>query len=150
MRYTVNDLPIGGTGAFTPTLTIPAAASSWGLVERDGAPGTEPQHIVAPTRSWAPPISFDPKTQGSNVSPDVTLRDVYIPYADNMGPASSQGPGIGMTTRRFTPLPVPAIHWTAIPRRAMRPRRSGGRDQVDQPRAFQRFPNWISRPFRSG
>lgn len=145
LGYSVDDLPLLGTGAFCPTQVLPPDASSWGLVERTGAPGTQPQNAPSPTRIWAPPISFDPATQDSNNAPDVTLRDVYVAYADNMGPSQL----VGMTERRFNQLPLPAISWRAIPTRAMRPRKMGGRAQIDQPRAFQRFPNWATvRGFR--
>lgn len=138
VRYTVESLPFMGTGAFVPTPTLPPASSSFGLVKRTGAPGTEPQFAEGPTKTYLPPISADPQTQGSNVAPDFWLYDKYIAFADNMGPSN----WFGMTFRRFTPLPIPAIHFTAVPRKALRSRKMAGRSQVEQPRAFQRFPNW--------
>jgi hypothetical protein len=90
----------------------------------------------APTRIWAPPISADPMTQGSNVSPDVRLPDIYIAYATNMGPQVH----IGMAARRQTPIPIPALSWINAAMNAMSGNKIGGRTVTAWPRAFQRWP----------
>jgi len=138
MRYRVLDLPTVGLGAFTPTSTTNPVASSFGLVKRSGAMGLVPVSTPAPTRTWAPPISFDPKTQPSNCAPDAILPDQYVAYADNMGPVADAG--VGMAIRRRNPLPVPAVNVIRAATSAMSGPRLGARTQAVWPRAFQRFP----------
>lgn len=144
MRYRVLDLPVRGMGAFTPLPSTNPVASSQGEVKLLGAPGTQPQPTVAPTRSWAPPTSFDKNTQPSNVAPDVWLYDQYTPLATNMGPAADAG--IGMASRRLCPLPVPALNYARIPGKAFQqPTKIAGRGTMAWPRAFQRFPIYTRR-----
>jgi len=90
----------------------------------------------APTRLWAPPISAQAETQPSNVSPDVRLPDIYVAWPDNMGPDQH----FGMTARRQTPIPLPAVSWINTALSAMQANRTGGRLTMAWPRAFQRFP----------
>ena len=136
VRYRVMDLPVLGVGAFCPTYSVPFNASSWGLCVRTGAPGTLPIAAPAPTRIWAPPISADPLTQGSNNSPDVRLPDIYVAYPTNMGPSMH----FGMAARRQTPIPVPALSWINAAMNAMSGNKIGGRIVTSWPRAFQRWP----------
>jgi len=136
IRYRVLDLPVQGLGAFTPTASPNPIASSWGLVRVAGAPGTLPIPVHNPMKVWGVPISRDPKTQGSNNSPDVWLPDKYVPYATNMGPSQH----FGMALRRHTPMPVPAVSWISAAKRAMIRPKIGGRAAMNWPRAFQRFP----------
>lgn len=144
MRYRVLDLPVKGVGAFMPTPSTNPEASSRGLVKVTGSPGTTPQPAKGPTRVWAPPISADASTQGSNVAPDVWLYDVYIPYADNMGPAADAG--FGMAERRHSPLPVPATNIVRVAGKAFsQPSKIAGRGTMAWPRAFQRFPIYTRR-----
>lgn len=138
MRYRVLDLPTVGLGAFTPTASTNPVASSFGLVKRTALLGLTPIPTPAPTRVWAPPISADPTTQPSNCSPDAILRDVYVAYADNMGPVADAG--IGMAIRRRAPLPVPAVNVMRAVTQSMGGPHIGGRTQAVWPRAFQRFP----------
>ena len=132
-RYRVYDLPIVGAGAFTPLPTRNPIASSWGLVHLTGSPGTMP--IPRPKRNSLIPISADPKTQSTNCSPDVGFPDIYIPYADNMGPSQH----FGMAARRQTPIPVPAVSWINTALNAMSGNKIGGRTAMAWPRAFQRW-----------
>jgi hypothetical protein len=136
MRYRVLDLPPKGTGAFCPVPTTNPVASSYGLVKRTAALGLLPVPIGA--RGWVPPISLDPKTQGSHCAPDIILPDQYIAYADNMGP--SKDAGFGMAARRHNPLPVPSRQGILVPQVSFAPKRVGGRVSMAWPRAFQRFP----------
>ncbi len=138
MRYRVLDLPTVGMGAFTPTTSTNPTASSFGLVKVTGTLGLQPVSTPKPERVWAPPISFDPATQPSNVSPDMILPSTYVAYANNMGPAADAG--VGMATRRLCPLPVPAVGWIASPGQAMSTPKIAGRTTMAWPRAFQRFP----------
>lgn len=134
MRYAVNDLPIRGTGAFTPTMPRNPIASSFGTVKRTALLGVTP--IPAPKAAAIPPISAVRETQSTYVAPDVILRDQYVAYADNMGPSQH----FGMAARRQTPIPVPAVSWINTAVRAMLGNKIGGRSVMAWPRAFQRWP----------
>ena len=139
MRYRVLDLPVKGVGAFTPLPPTNPTASSWGLVHVTGAPGTVPVAAPAPERSWLPSDHGNlSKWQPSNVAPDVILPDQYVPFADNMGPSQH----FGMALRRKNPLPVPALSWISAAKKAMIVPRIGGRAVANNPRAFQRYPNF--------
>lgn len=140
MRYRVLDLPVLGHGAFTPTLDTNPIASSFGLVKRTGSPGTLPIPAPAPERLWCPPISAQAETQSSNVAPDIRLPDIYIAYADNMGPSQH----FGMAARRQTPIPIPALSWINTALTAMQGPSIGGRIVQSWPRAFQRWPTLAS------
>lgn len=137
IRYKVLDLPVKGAGAFCPGTFPNAVASSWGLVSGGGvtgSPGTTPVPVRGPTRHWAPPISAQAETQGSNVAPDIILPDQYIPRPAN---------GIGHTlpNRIHNDLPVPALSWinSAVVSMYNRGDRIGGRAAMAWPRAFQRW-----------
>lgn len=134
MRYRVLDLPPKGAGAFTPTASTNPIASSWGLVVESGSPGTLP--IPRPKAAAIPPISAIRETQSTYVSPDVGLPDIYIPYANNMGPSQH----FGMAARRQTPIPIPALSWINTALNAMSGNKIGGRAAAAWPRAFQRWP----------
>lgn len=141
MRYRVLDLPAKGAGAFMPTPSTNAPASSWGLVHVHGSPGTEPVPSPAPQRSFLPNLTRRggvDSAQGSMVAPDVILPSVYVAEVDNMGPAADAG--VGMATRRLNPLPVPALSYRRVPKVAQNTPRYGGRSTMVWPRAFQRFP----------
>lgn len=134
MRYRVSDLPTRGTGAFTPIPKRTPMASSYGLVKITAALGLEPVPVT--------PVPFDglgadSKTQPSNVSPNLILRDTYVAHADNMGPSADAG--IGMSMRRHNPLPVPAASWIPVAPDTFRAARFGGRRAMSWPRAFQRW-----------
>ena len=146
MRYRVSDLPPIGTGAFTPIPTTTPAASSYGLVEIFGAPGTlavdapSPQHLTGlPSLTRQGGVN---SAQPSDVAPDVILPAIYIPSAKNMGPEADAG--FGMTRRRYCELPVPAVDSQRIPQVAMTVTPIAGRKAMAWPRAFQRFPNRTS------
>jgi hypothetical protein len=79
-------------------------------------------------------------TQGSHVAPDFFFPNVYIAWPDNMGPQDGEA-HIGMARRRLAEMPVPAVNIRRATSQAFRnPTNIGGRSQVGQPRAFQRFP----------
>ena len=137
IAYRVYDLPVKGVGAFCPVPAITPIYSSYGEVALSGSPGTMPIPAPSPQSIWCVPISVDPKTQSSNCSPDVKLPDIYIPYADNMGPSMH----FGMAARRQTPIPVPAVSWINSALTAMGSSKIGGRVAAAWPRAFQRWPS---------
>lgn len=136
MRYRTNDLPTRGLGAFTPLASVNPIASSWGTVVRMSTLGVTP--IPSPHPAATPDPSFDPHTVPSGCSPDVFFPSIYVTTADHMGPEADTG--IGMTIRRRCPLPVPAVRIAYAAMSAYRSRKIGGRAQVQNPRAFQRFP----------
>lgn len=142
MRYRVSDLPPIGVGAFTPIPTTTPAASSYGLVEVSGAPGTEPVYSPSPqTRGYLPSLTRAGgvnSAQDSECAPDYILPAIYVASADNMGPTDDVG--IGMARRRLCELPVPALDPTRIPQVAQTHPPIAGRATMAWPRAFQRFP----------
>lgn len=134
IRYKVLDLPVVGTSAFTPIPFRNPIASSWGEVVEYGAPGTLP--IPRPKAAAVPPISAIRETQSTYVAPDYGLPDIYIPFADNMGPSQH----VNMAGRRLTPLPVPAVSWINTALVSFQTSKIGGRLAMAWPRAFQRWP----------
>jgi len=141
VRYRVSDLPPIGVGAFTPIPSTTPAASSYGLVEVLGAPGTMPVYSPSPqTRGYLPSLTragAPNSAQDSDCAPDYILPAIYVPSADNMGPTDDAG--IGMARRRLCELPVPALDPTRIPQVAQTHPPIAGRKAMSWPRAFQRF-----------
>lgn len=140
MRYRVLDLPAKGVGAFLPTPSTNAAASSGGLTHVHGSPGTDPIPSPAPQRGYLPSLTARggvDSAQGSMVAPDVILPSVYVASAANMGPAADAG--VGMRMRRLNPLPIPAFSYPRIPVPTFTPARFGGRSTMPWPRSFQRY-----------
>lgn len=147
MRYRVLDLPAQGAGAFMPTPSTNAPASSWGLVHVHGSPGTDPVPAPAPQRTYLPSLTARggvDSAQGSMVAPDIILPSVYVAETANMGPSCDTG--LGMRVRRLNPLPIPALSWTRLPQVALNTPRYGGRSTMPWPRAFQRFPSTTKAP----
>lgn len=136
-RYRVNDLPVVGVGGFTPLPSTNPIASSWGLVKVFGILGTGPIPTGSPELRKSAPQDA-PNYQGTQNAPDYFLPAVYWTNPRNMGPIADAG--VGMATRRHTPMPVPATQIIATPRNAMIGRKTGGRTAMAWPRAFQRFP----------
>ena len=137
IRYRTLDLPPQGTGAFLPLAATNPVASSYGLVEVIGSPGTMPIKVTPPERTGWPSRSIDPKTMESNCAPDVILPAIYYTTAKNMGPQADAG--IGMHARRLVPLPVPALDALRVAYEGMKRQRIAGRKAMSWPRAFQRF-----------
>lgn len=133
IRYRVLDLPAKGAGAFCPIPPMNPIASSWGLCQYTGSPGTTGVHVTAPTRIWAPPISAIAETQPSNCSPDIIFPDQYIVHSTNEV-------GHTLPNRISNDLPVPAVSWINTAMVAMGVRKTGGRAAMRWPRSFQRFP----------
>lgn len=130
LRYRVADIPPRGAGAFCPTLVTTPHASSGGLEDIAGAPGTLP--IRSPFPAGLPQFGLDPKTQGSHVAPDVILPAIYVASAANMGPQ--------VPIRHHNVMPVPARGFIRSAGRAFRPpSRLGGRNVIPWPRTFQRW-----------
>lgn len=135
------DLPAKGAGAFMPTPSTNAPASSWGLVHVHGSPGTEPIPAPSPQKTFLPALTARggvDSAQGSMVAPDVILPALYTADPANMGPTADVG--LGMRMRRLNPLPTPALSYARVPMVAQNTPRYGGRATMMWPRAFQRFP----------
>ena len=146
IRYRVLDVPNVGAGAFTPLPARNPVASSYGLVHIKGAPGTDP--VPVPYPGALPSLTAEGgrnSAQDGRCSPQVILPAIYVPLADNMGPAADTG--IGMARRRLNELPVRAVDpgrrpipvWIKFP--------AGGK-QLPQPRPFVRWPSRIQSPGR--
>lgn len=134
MRYTVN-APTGrpdAAGALMPGIPRTPAASSRGIVQVYGQPGT--QGIAAPRPSALPQISGDPRTMPSRTSPDVMFPSLYR--------ASAAGMHAPVAVRSTNELPVPAGRLVNMPGIAQRSRRVGGNTQIPQPRVVQTWPAW--------
>lgn len=120
-------------------------ASSYGLIEVEGAPGTD---VVRSPRPSAIPALTRPggvdSAQGSAVAPDVILPAIYVAFADNMGPAADTG--LGMARRRLNELPVRAVDPGRLPVPVWQKFPAGARP-LPWPRAFIR---WPSRTLNSG
>lgn len=116
-------------------------ASSYGLVIIDGAPGTDPvpspRPVATPSLTARPQGSKD-SAASSDVVPDWILPAIYIPRADNMGPAAD--PGLGMARRRLNELPVRAIDPGRRPVPVFQQYPAGARP-LPWPRAFVRWPS---------
>lgn len=137
IRYRVMDLPPGRPAAFTPLAGTNPVASSYGLVHIHGSPGNQPVPSPNPMKIWGTNISSDPKTQGSNNSPDVFFPSIYYTTAENMGPDADAG--IGMTRRRLTELPIPAVDAQRSAVAAFYRFRAGTTTPTPNRRAFQRW-----------
>lgn len=136
VRYQVSDLPLRGMGAFCPTASTTPHASSGGREIVSGSPGTTA--IPSPKPGGLPIVGLDPKTQGSNVSPDVIAPSIYIASAANMGPQ--------VQIRHHNNMPVPALTTTRVPLQKSHKQRLGGRAAVPWPRTFQRWGSVGSTP----
>ncbi len=142
MRYKVSGIPVVGAGAFMPAMTMSAANFGAGLNRSHivGFPGTEP--VPIDHDMTLAPLSFDPKTQPSNVAPDIILPTVYIPGAKNMGPwarrsaARTKAPLFG-----GNPLPEPAGAPSGVPLPAQQAGKVGGSKVIGWPRVA---PVWQS------
>jgi hypothetical protein len=141
MRYRVENVPVAGAGAFMPGLTLNGVSFGAGLSNPIvGFPGTREVPVDHDQR--LSPYGFDPKTQPSNVAPDVILPALYVPPTVNMGPWSARS---AMRTRGIgdggNPIPEPAGAPSGIPIPAFRPARIGGSKVVGWPRTV---PQWRS------
>lgn len=146
VSYRTLDVPPYGAGAFMPSPARNPVASSYGLVRIDGAPGTEP--VPSPRPASVPSLTRSggrDAAQGSAVAPDVILPAIYIPSADNMGPAADTG--LGMARRRLCELPVRAIDPGRLPVPVWQQFPAGARP-LPWPRAFIRWPSRTPHPGR--
>lgn len=144
--YRTLDVPPYGAGAFMPQPARNPVASSYGLVIIDGAPGTQPvsspRPAATPSQTARPQGSVD-SAASSDVAPDWILPAIYIPRAQNMGPAADVG--IGMARRRLNELPKRAIDPGRQPVPVWQKFPAGGK-QLPQPRAFVRWPSRMAHP----
>lgn len=135
MRLTTFNATRGRPSAAAALLPIPArspAASSAGVVQVSGRPGTMP--IPAPRPAALPPISATRATQPSWCAPNVILPDLYVTTPAGMHPP--------VMLQRTNELPVPAVGVYSAPGIAQRSRRVGGQSQVGQPQVLQTWPQW--------
>ena len=132
MRYTMNG-PVYGAGAFLPQLPPTPCASSGGLVDVFGQPGT--MAVRAPKPGALPETAAGWRlNQPSYCSPDVIYPDKYIPGTRNMHPP--------VPVVSDNELPVPAVNPRNLAKPSMRGRRIGTRTQIPQPSAPQVWPAW--------
>lgn len=148
VSYRVLDVPPYGAGAFMPQPARNPVASSYGLVQITGAPGTDPvpspRPVATPSQTARPQGSKD-SAAGSDVSPDFIFPAIYIPWAANMGPAADTG--LGMARRRLNELPVRAIDPGRRPVPVWQQFPTGARP-LPWPRAFVRWPSRTQNPGR--
>jgi hypothetical protein len=144
VSYRTLDVPPFGAGAFMPSPARNPVASSYGLVQVEGAPGTD---VVPSPRPAALPAltrrAGVDSAQGSAVAPDVILPAIYVAFADNMGPECDTG--IGMARRRLNELPVRAIDPGRLPVPVWQQYPAGARP-LPWPRAFIRWPSRTPHP----
>lgn len=142
-RYKTSGLPVRGAAAFMPAMTRDPISSSAGLNRSAivGFPGTHP--VPIDHDMILAPYSFDPKTQPSNVAPDVILPTVYIPGARNMGPWAARGAARTVAPLfGGNPVPEPAGAPSGVPLPAQTaPSRLGGSKVIGWPRVA---PVWQS------
>lgn len=134
-RYTVNDPgagPPGRAGALVPVPAVDPKASTGGLVELYGHPGT--MAVSTPKPAALVPISQQRDTQPSFCAPDTSWPSIYYTTPANMHPPVS--------LLRTNPMPVPAASVYQLARVAQRMRRVGGQSQIGQPQVVQTWPQW--------
>lgn len=117
-------------------LPIPAAASpkasSYGLVDIVGAPGT--RAVPAPRPAAIPETAANWRAnQGSYAAPPIMFPSIYYVASVNRPP---------VPVRSHTPMPVPARSVRSLAGIAQRMRRVGGQSQIGQPAALQTWPQW--------
>jgi hypothetical protein len=158
IRYTVNDVPAWGTGAFTPVPSTTPLASSGGQQKRymeqwcdapdpylagyaSGPPGDPDQQgsyanaIPASAQHVAGlPLAFRPVVNG-------THKMAYIASNENMGP---NGPNLTMKIFSDNPLPIPASNPGRVAMPAMRTTPKGTVIATAWPRPFLSWPTWGS------
>jgi hypothetical protein len=135
VRYTTNDPGAGPPGRAGALMPIPAGdpkASTGGLVELYGQPGT--RGIMAPKPTAIPPNSYTRTTQPSYVAPDMIWPSTYYTTPANMHPP--------VALVRTNPMPVPAQSVYQLARISQRMRRVGGQSQIGQPQVVQSWPQW--------
>jgi hypothetical protein len=141
VRYKTSGVPTRGAGAFMPAMVMDAPSFGAGLRTVVGFPGTEP--VPVDHDMILAPKSYDPKTQPSNVAPDVILPAVYIAGTRNMGPWATRG-AMHTPAPLFggNPVPEPAGAPSGIPLPAQQPAsRLGGSKVIGWPRVA---PVWQS------
>lgn len=132
MRYIMNG-PVRNAAAFLPQMPPTPKASSNGLVDVFGQPGT--MAVAAPKPDALPETAAGWRlNQPSYVSPDVIFPSIYIAGTRNMQPP----------VRRISDneLPVPAVNPRNLARPSMRGRRIGTRTQIPMPANPQVWPAW--------
>lgn len=136
MKYTTDNVPERGAGAFMPVLnaSVSARAPQWGMVEISGHPGD--LAMPSPKPSALPAGPLPRSAQPSQQSPDVWFPSVYFTRINNFHPANN--------TVRITStneVPIPARRFNLVAKIAQRAPRVGGLRQVTWPPAPQAWQN---------
>jgi hypothetical protein len=134
MRYSTEQVPVYGAGAFMPQLTTNPGASSWGRVKITASLGTTA--IPSPR----PPAVNDsdlggPYNQPSSVAPDVFFPTFHIIGTEHMEPP------VAWIKPLHNELPVPAVNPGRVPMPAFHRYRQGGRGAIPWPRTFTTWPS---------
>lgn len=132
MKYTTDNVPARGAGAFMPVLnaSVSARAPQWGMVAVTGHPGD--MAVASPKPSALPAGPLMRSAQPSYNSPDVFFPSVYYTRIGAFHPANN--------TVRITStneVPIPARRYVLVPKVAQRAPRVGGQRQVTWPPAPQ-------------
>lgn len=132
MKYTTDNVPERGRGAFMPVLNacVSARAPQWGMVQISGHPGDAP--VASPKPSALPDGPLMRSAQPSYNSPDVFFPSIYYTRIGNFGPANN---GVRITSTNE--VPIPARRFVLVPKVAQRRPHIGGIRQVTWPPAPQ-------------
>ena len=125
--------PIMGPGAFSPLPAIIPSASSGGVVRTEGHPGN--LAIALPHPGVGVNVGQDPRTNPSNVAPDLIYPDIYVAHADNMAPPVP-------ISLEANVMPMPTPDPVRVPRQSTHKARLGGRTATSWPRKLVRWPTY--------
>lgn len=130
MRYWTQGTDARTIGALMPIMPVTARATTGGIVEIYGQPGTMgvPSPRPAATRGL---VSQQGTTQPSSCAPDYIFPSIYYTTPRGMHPP------VGLL--RQNEMPVPAVGIYRLPSVLQRRRRTGGQQQVGQPAIVQRW-----------
>lgn len=132
MKYTVDNVPARGAGAFMPVLnaSVSARAPQWGMVQVSGHPGD--LAMPSPKPEALPPGPLMRSAQPSYNSPDTWFPSVYYTRCANFHPGNNT-----IRVRSTNEVPIPARRLVLVPKVAQRSRSVGGLRQVTWPPAPQ-------------
>ncbi len=137
MKYTTDNVPARGAGAFMPVLNacVSARAPQWGMVQVTGHPGD--LAVDSPKPSALPDGPLMRSAQPSYNSPDVFFPSVYFTrIARGFRPANNT-----VRVMSTNEVPIPARRMVLVAKIAQRAPRVGGQRQVTWPPAPQAWQN---------